>query len=820
MSSRASNRRITAGTPLDECSCWKEGETVPFVEPPDDLRCSRSDGKAWRCNRWKIHDRSLCELHYLQSRSKSGKCQTGQKGVNKAQSKKLFRKVKGKKRGRDDYEEEKEKEVMPEKKQRAKLKLEDEFGVEMVNKDKKLGQKVDILEKKRDDCSFVKKEKNLGEDEAPEKRKKKNKKKKKKGVKGNGVVIKEEELLDRKVRSREKLKNLIRSEKELDALLDREIKEQLIISSNKRKPDDTTRMAQNEPKQRMWKEVTSCHQCWKSDRKLIQCQKCKRKGYCSPCIRRWYPKISEEAIREACPFCLGNCNCKGCLRRKETNVGAKSSGMPVNRDEKVKHLRYLVHVLYPFLEQFDHEQMMEKEMEAQMQGISSREVELQQAFCNGNERKYCNNCRTSIADFHRSCPHCSYDLCLTCCREIRDGCLQGGGEIVVEYLDRGKAYLHGGEPELMPLVEEKSSSSIKSDLQNRKTAISEWKLKENGDIPCPPKELNGCGHSHLELKSIFPDGWISELKEKVNKLLKVCELSVAPRNSSECCPCFGTKGDIRSSNRNLRNAASREDSRDNYVYCPSAIDIQHGDLDHFQAHWIRGEPVVVKDVLELTSGLSWEPMVMWRAFRDIKYTGSSELVVKAIDCLDWCEVEINIHQFFKGYSDGRAHYNSWPEMLKVKDWPPSNLFEERLPRYYVEFISALPYLEYADPCSGILNVAAKVPPGILKPDLGPKTYIAYGFAEELGRGDSVTKLHCDMSDAVNILMHTAEVTFPPYQLTEIEKLRKRHAAQDRREYFNLVDVDYQKIDKDQSDSKGKLNLQPDEIISHDEGSPL
>ena len=59
----------------------------------------------------------------------------------------------------------------------------------------------------------------------------------------------------------------------------------------------------------------------------------------------------------------------------------------------------------------------------------------------------------------------------------------------------------------------------------------------------------------------------------------------------------------------VRKSASREGSSssndNNLLYCPDAIDLEDKDFEHFQMHWRRGEPVVVKNVLKKTCGLSW-----------------------------------------------------------------------------------------------------------------------------------------------------------------------------------------------------------------------
>ncbi|KAF3501183.1 hypothetical protein F2Q69_00039423 [Brassica cretica] len=132
------------------------------------------------------------------------------------------------------------------------------------------------------------------------------------------------------------------------------------------------------------------------------------------------------------------------------------------------------------------------------------------------------------------------------------------------------------------------------------------------------------------------------------------------------------------------------------------------------------------------------------------------------------------------------HCNGWPEMLKLKDWPPSSSFEERLQRHNDEFISALPFFDYTDPESGILNLTARLGERFMKRNLGPKIDIAYGFPEELNRGDSVTKLHWDTTDSVLrsiVLTHTAKVDISPRQYQRIKREQKNYAkAQLRKQY--------------------------------------
>ncbi|XP_051128190.1 lysine-specific demethylase JMJ26-like isoform X2 [Andrographis paniculata] len=503
------------------------------------------------------------------------------------------------------------------------------------------------------------------------------------------------------------------------------------------------------------KKPLKCHQCQKSNRKIVvPCTNCKEKVYCIHCIKQWYPEYDEEEVADTCPYCRGNCNCNVCLHAPST---LKTTKREITDQERIRHLSYLINQLYPHLEHIVREQMDEIAIDLDTKG---EQIKVHQAAYFSEERVYCDHCSTSIIDLHRSCRNCSYELCLRCSQEIRAGQVPGSSrKSIPVYTDRGIDYMHGGDPLPKTCPAQTLNSIDEIPLESFTTG--------DGIIVCPPKEHGGCGNGKLELSHLLPLGWMNTLWKRIHAVIRSCkamDIMAHPivSNGAKSRPCWA------------------EGSKDSILYSPNSKEtLNEEELMHFRRHWANGEPIIVRAALEQGTGLSWEPKVMLRALFEQKDLKMSD--VKTIDCLSGCEVEIDARKFFKGYVEGRQYENCWPEMLKLKDWPPSDRFEDLLPRHCNEFNCALPFQEYTDPRAGILNIATKLPPTIIKPDLGPKTYIAYGTAQELGRGDSVTKLHLDMSDAVNILTHTAEVALTDEQTRAIEQLKERHRAQDETE---------------------------------------
>lgn len=168
-----------------------------------------------------------------------------------------------------------------------------------------------------------------------------------------------------------------------------------------------------------------------------------------------------------------------------------------------------------------------------------------------------------------------------------------------------------------------------------------WKANSDGSIPCPPKESGGCGCPSLDLRRIFKMNWVAKLVKNAEELVCGCKVHDVDRFPT-CVSCMGTMVSQSSvlSGSNLIQSSQREDSNDNILYCAASQDIKREGIFHFQKHWERGEPAVVKHVFDLTSTSSWDPMVIWREMWETtdETMKDDKRLVKAIDFLDWSEV--------------------------------------------------------------------------------------------------------------------------------------------------------------------------------------
>ncbi|BAT95066.1 hypothetical protein VIGAN_08172800 [Vigna angularis var. angularis] len=672
---------------------------------PDDLRCKRSDGKQWRCTAMSMPDKTVCEKHYIQAKKRAAN------SAMRANLKKAKRKSQSLNES-DVYLESKSDDfdvplsaisLSQKKLSKNQFRYTPERDARRASSARHAHDEVDVdvdVDADADADADADVDVDVDADADAD------------------VALYEEDnwvSYDSPPDSSRK-----RSRRSLDA-----------NATTQEYSDGTSGSSEDTGGQ-------TCHQCRRNDRdRVTWCLKCDRRGYCDSCISAWYSDISLDDVQRICPACRGICNCKTCLR-SDNSIKVRIRETPVL--DKLQYLHVLLSSVLPVVKQIHREQCFEVELEKKLRGA---EIDLPRIKFNTDEQMCCNFCRIPITDYHRRCPNCSYDLCLNCCRDLREATAD-----------------HNKEPQ---------TELAKTCDQNILSKFPHWRSNDNGSIPCPPKEYGGCGHSSLNLSRIFKMNWVAKLVKNVEEMVSGCRISDADG------PPETGLNDLR-----LCQCSHREASDDNYLFCPASDDIKTDGIGKFRKHWKTGEPIIVKKVFDGSSISSWDPMVIWRGVQETtdEKAKDENRMVKAIDCLDGSEIDIELAQFMKGYFEGRAHENGWPQLLKLKDWPSPSASEEFLLYQRPEFISKLPLLQYIHSKWGLLNVAAKLPHYSLQNDVGPKIYIAYGISDELGRGDSVTNLHFNIRDMVYLLVHTNEVKLKDWQRTKIEIMQKDKADEE------------------------------------------
>ncbi|KAI7738175.1 hypothetical protein M8C21_007558 [Ambrosia artemisiifolia] len=295
---------------------------------------------------------------------------------------------------------------------------------------------------------------------------------------------------------------------------------------------------------------------------------------------------------------------------------------------------------------------------------------------------------------------------------------------------------------------------------------------EDGSIECPPKNLGGCGDGILGLVCHPSFDWTKDLEKSAKEIVSNHKFTnFFDFDTLYCGLCDGNdkiesenKGEVLTYNKSL--------------YFSIKQDLGDKNLEHFTKHWVKGQPLIIRDAIKIDTELSWDPIFTFCMYLDRSVKSRNDQDVKLKNCSDWCEVETGRQQIFMG---GKTHANVWNEKLKFKVWLSSGTFQEHFPRHYAAVMHALPLQEYTNPLTGVLNLAANVLPESQNVDLGPFVYISYGRPEDLVGSDFLTKLCYHAYDMVNILVHATERPISEKKLNKVKILMSKYSSQDRNE---------------------------------------
>ncbi|TFY60066.1 hypothetical protein EVG20_g7560 [Dentipellis fragilis] len=176
------------------------------------------------------------------------------------------------------------------------------------------------------------------------------------------------------------------------------------------------------------------------------------------------------------------------------------------------------------------------------------------------------------------------------------------------------------------------------------------------------------------------------------------------------------------------------------IPCYTAQHIADSELtdDLFRQVWAEGTPFMVTGLLPKFQ-VQWQP--------DYFIQKHPVQMATVMDCQSDATKRMSVADFFKIFGNYEGRTQSW----KLKDWPSSTDMKTSFPDLYEDFGRAVPMPSYCRR-DGALNLASHFPSNTIAPDLGPKMYNAMSTEEKPGSKGS-TRLHMDMADAVNIMLH-------------------------------------------------------------------
>ncbi|WWD15646.1 hypothetical protein CI109_100068 [Kwoniella shandongensis] len=187
----------------------------------------------------------------------------------------------------------------------------------------------------------------------------------------------------------------------------------------------------------------------------------------------------------------------------------------------------------------------------------------------------------------------------------------------------------------------------------------------------------------------------------------------------------------------IPDPAGLEDASRDFMFIP----IESLDNKVFDEMWSRGEPVVV-DGVGKQFNLDWTPDTFIERFGDE--------ACFVLDCQTNTPQQMTVGEFFELFQTAETRGKT---ILKLKDWPSTDDFQNTHPELYNDFCDALPVPDYTRR-EGVLNLYAHFPPGPTKPDIGPKMYNAFEAVESTG-GFGSTRLHMDVADAINVMLYAS-----------------------------------------------------------------